>query len=91
MDPDEEPMRVIAAGFPGPREAEEAQRELRDRLDLGEKDLALGQAGGDTGADHPYLLAGRFRAGRLPEVVGLLGDHAGDVLADVPEDWTEHA
>ena len=42
------PMRVLAAAFPDAETATQAEAELRERLDVGDTDIALAPAGGDA-------------------------------------------
>jgi hypothetical protein len=78
-------LHLVAAVFPDWDEARAAERELFELLDVGDADLAVGPAGGDAGGRGPALLAGRFRAERMPEISALVEEHAGTVLLDIPE------
>jgi hypothetical protein len=83
-------MRVLAARFETPEDAEAVERELRGVLDVGEDDILRHSLGGDLGEESSAtVLGGRFRPERLVLVEDVISHHGGEILADVPETWTE--
>jgi hypothetical protein len=81
-------MRVLAARFERAEDAKAVEHELRRALDVGEADIRHHSLGGELGEPHATVLGGRFREGRLGFVEDVIRDHAGEILADVPEGWT---
>jgi hypothetical protein len=79
-------MRVVAAVFPEPSEAEAALAELRRALDVGPSDVAVASVGGDPArAGRRALLAGRFREHRRQLVDAVVRQYRGEVIEDLPE------
>ena len=83
-------MRVVAARFEDSDAAAAVEAELREVLDLGDGDVRWHSLGGELG-DEPdaTLLGGRFRPERLELVEDVIRHHGGEIVADVPETWTE--
>jgi hypothetical protein len=80
------PMRVMAAAFPDAETATSAEAELRERLDVGDADIALAQAGGDVmRSGRQAVLAGRFREHRRVEIQEIVEAHGGMLVDDLPE------
>lgn len=85
---DDSERRVIGAAFRDRAAADAAKHELHDRLDVGEDDLELGDAGGDTSArGFRAFLGARLRRG--PEAEAIVRRHHGEVVANVPESHAE--
>ena len=80
------PMRVLAAAFPDAETATSAEAALRERLDVGDADIALAPAGGDVmRSGHQAVLAGRFREHRRVEIQKIVEAHGGAIVDDLPE------
>lgn len=83
-------MRVLAARFRDRDAARGVLELLRDRLPLGVSDADIAPlAGAADPTRGEALLAGRFREARVPEVIRVIEDAGGEILADVPETWTK--
>lgn len=82
-------LRIVAAAFADRDEAAAAERELRGQLDVGPADISTSEIGGDPPKRGLRgVLAGRFRAHRRGDVLRVVEDHGGQIVADVPERHT---
>jgi hypothetical protein len=79
-------VRVVAARFADRRAARHLLERLRSRYGLGPRDAEVAPLGATDG--HATVLAGRFREGRVAEVVELIRRAGGEVVADIDERWT---
>jgi hypothetical protein len=79
-------MRVLAARFPDRDRASSVLYRLHQTVHVSPPDVAIAPLGmpGSTGSDET-LLAGRFPDERLPEVVRLVHEAGGEIVADVDE------
>jgi hypothetical protein len=80
-------MRVVAAKFPGRREASAARELLQRELDPKDVEVASLAHPGEAPVDDA-LLAGRFTDDQAPRAVELVESAGGEVVADVDERWT---
>jgi hypothetical protein len=82
-------VRVLAAKFPERNRASAVLSRLEYALAIHPPDVAiapLGEPGSDIAGE--TLLAGHFPDERLPEVIRLVHDGGGEVVANVDERWT---
>lgn len=79
-------MRVVAARFPGPEQAWIVLGELHRNLNVDPPDVAVAPLGipGQEPANE-FVLAGRFTDDSVAQVVGLVREGGGVVVADVDE------
>jgi hypothetical protein len=83
-------MRVIAARFAEARAATRLEADLRARFELGPGDIGVAPLGGaDDAPDAHLVVAGRFHDARVGEVLRLIQQAGGTVVADVDEVWTK--
>ena len=82
-------MRVVAARFPGPREARAVLDLICRRFHVDPPDVAVAPLGtpGQPPADD-MVLAGRFADDFADTVVALVREGGGEIVADVDETWT---
>ena len=81
------PMRLVAAAFRDEEAATLAEADLRQRLDVGDADIARAPVGGDVmRSGRQAVLAGRFREHRRPEIEQIIRAHGGTIVDDLPEE-----
>jgi len=82
-------MRVVAARFPGPREARAVLDLLHRRLHVDWPDIALAPLGTPgRPPDDEMVLAGRFTDDSADTVAELVRSGGGEIVADLDEAWT---
>jgi hypothetical protein len=79
-------VRVVAARFADRRAARRVLEHLRAKYALGPSDAEVAPLGAAEG--QMTVLAGRFREGRVTEVMELLRRAGGEIVADIDEGWT---
>ena len=82
-------MRVVAARFSGFEQARAVLYQLQRNLKVDPPDVAVAPLGipGQPPANE-FVLAGRFPEDSVSQVIGLVRDAGGEVVADVDESWT---
>ena len=86
MENEDSELRVVAAFFADPAEAQAAETDLRGQLDVEPADISVQPVGGDPSRRGlATLLAGRFRAHRKPIVQRVIEAHRGEIAVDVAE------
>ena len=82
-------MELVAFGFDDATEAEAAERELRQLLDVDERDLATAPLAGSPDFVNGYTatLAGRIRKARVAAAIAVVAVYGGKLLTDLPESW----
>ncbi len=81
-------MRVVAARFPDRDRASAALDRLQRTVAVRPPDVGIAPLGLPGDDAHETLLAGRFPDEHLPDVVRLVRETGGEIVADVDEDWT---
>jgi hypothetical protein len=82
-------MRVVGATFSKREAAERALDELRRRLRLGRRDLAVAPLGRNGKGGEATVLAGRFHEEKIPVVRSLVEQHGGRIEIEVDERATQ--
>lgn len=84
----EEMVRVLAARFPDYEHASQALESLQERLDNEVEAEIAPLASYDPTHPSDALLAGHFPEAQRPEVVEIVEESGGEIVADVDERWT---